>query len=386
MGQEKKSPPSPTFEIIADVDSLCAFTAKAETAETVAVDLEADSMFHYREKVCLIQMAANGHTVVIDPLQIPDLTPLRPVFANEAIRKVFHGADYDVRSLYRDHQIIINNLFDTQLASMYLGFRETGLESVVAHRYGVELNKKYQKKDWSKRPLPEEMICYAGWDVVFLNQLADELTEELDARGRLKWVEEECRLLSRVRPTDNNGHPRFVKIKGAGRLEPCQLAVLENLLEIRDTVARQKDRPLFKIISNAALLKIATTIPADLKALRDTKILSDRQVDMYGKNIIEGIQMATALSKEQLPVYPRQRSPRMSPRVPTRVKAIKSWRDQVAERLELEPALLFNRSLMRDLAVQRPQTVEELNAVPGIHQWQVETYGENIIQILKSQK
>jgi ribonuclease D len=386
VGQEKKSPPSPTFDIIADVDSLCAFAAKAETAETVAVDLEADSMFHYQEKVCLIQMAANGHTVVIDPLQVPDLTPLRPVFAHKAIRKVFHGADYDIRSLYRDHQIIINNLFDTQLASMYLGFKETGLESVVAHRYGVELNKKYQKKDWSKRPLPEEMMCYAAWDVVFLNQLADELTEELDVRERLKWVKEECRLLSQVRPAENNGHPRFVKIKGAGRLESRQLAVLENLLEIRDTVARLKDRPLFKIISNAALLKIATTIPADLKTLRDTKILSDRQVDMYGKDIIEGIQKATALSKEQLPVYPRQRSPRMSPRVPARVKAIKSWRDQMAERLELDPALLFNRSLMRDLAVQRPQTMEELNAVPGIHQWQVETYGENIIQILKSQK
>lgn len=386
MGQEKKSVAPSTFDIITDSNSLVDFAVQAHTAKTVAVDLEADSMYHYQEKVCLIQMAANGHTVVIDPLQIQDIAPLRPVFANDAIRKVFHGADYDVRSLYRDHQITINNLFDTQLASMYLGFKETGLESVVAHRYGVELDKKYQKKDWSKRPLPDEMISYAAWDVIFLNQLADELTAELNAQGRLKWVVEECRLLSQVRPVDNNGHPRFVKIKGAGRLEPRQLAALENLLEIRDAAARQKDRPLFKVISNAALLKIASSIPDDLDALKSTRILSDRQVNMYGKAIVEGLRKVKALSKDKLPAYPRQRSPRLSPRVPTRVKAIKAWRDQVAERMELDPALLFNRALMRDLAIQRPQTMEELKTVPGIHQWQVDTYGEKIISILKSLK
>lgn len=386
MGQEKKSVVPPTFDIITDSDSLADFAVQAQTAKTVAVDLEADSMFHYQEKVCLIQMAANGHTVVIDPLQIQDLAPLHPVFADDAVRKVFHGADYDVRSLYRDHHITINNLFDTQLASMYLGFKETGLESVVAHRYGVGLDKKYQKKDWSKRPLPDEMISYAAWDVVFLNQLADELTAELDAQGRLKWVVEECRLLSQVRPADNNGHPRFIKIKGAGRLEPHQLAALENLLEIRDAAARHKDRPLFKVISNAALLKIATAIPDDLDALRSTKILSDRQVDMYGKPIIESLRKAKALPKDKLPVYPRYKSPRLSPRVPMRVKAIKAWRDQVAERMGLDPSLLFNRALMRDLAIQRPQTIEELNAVPGIHQWQVDTYSEKIISILKSLK
>jgi ribonuclease D len=222
--------------------------------------------------------------------------------------------------------------------------------------------------------------------VIFLNQLADELAGELDALGRLKWVEEECRLLSRVRPVANNGYPRFKKVKGAGRLEPRQLAVLETLLNLRDAAARKKDRPLFKIISNADLLKIATEIPADVKTLRDINVLSERQVDMYGKDIVEGIQKAVSLPEDQLPTYPRQRSPRLSPRVPTRVKAIKAWRDQIAEQMDIDPALLFNRTLMRDMAVQQPENIEELNAVPGIHQWQVETYGKKIITILTSLK
>jgi ribonuclease D len=384
VGQEKKSIPPPTFDIITSADALAEFTAEAQKAATVAVDLEADSMYHYQEKVCLIQMAANGHTVVIDPLQIADLSTLRPVFADPSIRKVFHGADYDVRSLFRDHDIAINNLFDTQLASMYLGYKETGLESVVAYRYGVGLDKKYQKKDWSKRPLPEAMMRYAAWDVVFLIQLADDLTDELKAKERLTWVEEECSLLSRVRASDNHVTPRFLRVKGAGRLQPRQLAVLETLLEIRDSAARQKDRPLFKIIGNAALLKIATAIPDTLEALKETKFLSHLQVDMYGQAIVEGIQKAKAIAQNQLPVYPRQRSPRLSPRVPMRVKALKTWRDQMAKEMDLEPALLLNRALMRDVAIQKPKTMQELKSVPGIHRWQIEAYGQTMIAILNS--
>jgi ribonuclease D len=382
VGQVKKSVPPPTFEFIDNPKALDRFVRQALESKTIAVDLEADSMFHYREKICLIQMAANGQTVVIDPLQFDNLEPLRPVFGDPSIRKVLHGADYDVRSLYRDHEIIINNLFDTQLASMYLGYKETSLESVVSQRYGVELDKKYQKKDWSRRPLPKEMISYAAWDVVFLIPLADELTAELESKDRLKWVEEECHLLSRVRPVENNGKPRFVRIKGAGRLQPRQLAVLENLLELRDKAARQKDRPLFKIISNAALLKIATAMPTKLTTLQTSKILSARQMEMYAETIIEGVRNAKKIPKAQLPVYPRNRSPRLSPKVPVRVKALKSWRDQLATKMELDPALLFNRALMRDISVLKPCDLTELETVPGIHQWQVDTYGNKIINIL----
>lgn len=384
MGQEKNgaAPDAPQCHIINTKEALTDFILAANNARMVAVDLEADSMFHYREKVCLIQMAANGHTVVIDPLEVSDLSPLRPLFADETVRKVFHGADYDVRSLYRDFDITINNLFDTQLASMYMGYTETGLESVVAHRYGVELNKKFQKKDWSQRPLPDDMIAYAASDVVFLIPLAKALTEELQGKGRLAWVEEECRLLSQVRPPQNNDAPLFLKIKGAGRLTPRQLAVLEALLQVRDVAARQKDRPLFKIISNAAMIKLAVGAPISLKALKQAKILSDRQVDMYGHDIVAAISSAKQLPREELPIYPRQRSPRLSPRVPARVKALRTWRDKLAEKLELDPALLFNKALIRDIAIQKPRTEAELAAVQGIHQWQVQFYGNQILNII----
>ena len=101
------------------------------TRGVIGVDLEADSMFHYQEKVCLVQMASNDQTFLIDPLALKDLSPLAPVFADPDVRKVFHGADYDIRSLYRDFGIEVHSLFDTQIAARFLGFRETSLASLL---------------------------------------------------------------------------------------------------------------------------------------------------------------------------------------------------------------------------------------------------------------
>ena len=208
-----------SFTIIDNQASLEDLAGILEEESIVACDLEADSMYHYREKVCLLQMAGNGESVVIDPLQVCDLSPLNPVFKNKRVCKVFHGSDYDVRSLNRDFAIEINNLFDTQLASMFLGERETSLGAVVSRRFGIQLDKRYQKKDWSQRPLPEGMIDYAASDVFHLIPLAHQLMTELDAKGRLEWVREECRYLAAVRPVTTDDEPLFLRCRGAGRFE-----------------------------------------------------------------------------------------------------------------------------------------------------------------------
>lgn len=384
MGQEKNIKPlsQPNYELIDTPEQLKDFARQAAKAAMVAVDLEADSMFHYKEKVCLLQMAANGHTVVIDPLKVPDLSPLSPLFADARIRKIFHGADYDVRSLYRDFGITIHNLFDTQLASMYLGYTETSLEAVVARRFGVELDKKYQKKDWSRRPLPPEMVAYAASDVLYLIPLAKTLVQELAAKKRLLWVQEGCCQLSQVRPPENH-HPLFLKFRGAGRLKPRQLAVLEELLRLRDAIARQKDRPLFKIISNAALLKITIEPPANLDQLGQSRALSAKQLDMYGQSIMAAVTRGNDIPADMLPTYPRKRAPRLSPKIPRRVKALRAWRDDTAARMKLDPALLFNKSLIREIAAHNPKTLEDLRRIPQIHAWQVETFGEKLLSVLK---
>ncbi len=374
------------YRTITTAAELAELVPELESEPVLAVDLEADSMHHFKEKVCLLQLATSRTSAIIDPLALPDLSALRPVFANPQVKKVFHGADYDVRSLYRDFGIDIHHLFDTQLASMFLGKKETGLDAVLQNRFAVKLDKKYQRKDWSMRPLPTEMMAYAAKDAVYLVQLAAELTAELEARNRLYWVTEECQLLSRVRTPQENGQPLFLKCKGAGKLKRGELAVLEELLKLRRDIAARKDRPLFKVLGAQPLIKIATSGPRTLKRLEITGALSPRQVAMYGNAIVTAVKKGARVPPEKLPVYPRNRAPRLPPQVPDRIKVLKDWRDRQAAELELEPPLLLTKAQMTAVATACPRTLEALEALPDLKNWQKKEFGQAITTCLEHVK
>ncbi|MBU1168442.1 MAG: HRDC domain-containing protein [Proteobacteria bacterium] len=350
--------------------------------QTIAVDLEADSMFHFKEKVCLIQMASDSLTVVIDPLKINDMSPLKPVFSDPDIRKIFHGSDYDVRSLNRDYDIHINNLFDTELASRFLGINETGLSSVLGQRFNVRLDKSYQKKDWSQRPLPRGMIEYGACDVLHLLPLADILDSELKEKKRTEWVREECELLSRVRCPSPNGDALFLRVKGSGRLDRRALGTLERLLHLRLSIAEKKDKPLFKIIGNATLLEIARKRPRTMDILKGSKLLSPRQIDTFGQDILHEINEGLNIPEKDLPIYPRKKKPAIKPDVPKRIDGLKDWRDGVATELCVDPPILLNKSLLTEIAITNPANVEDLKTVQGIKNWQINEFGDQIIGLL----
>jgi len=373
---------APAYQLITTIADLEPFARRIRRSKMIGVDLEADSMFHYQEKVCLLQMAGNGENVVIDPLEVKDLSSLAPIFKDRKVCKVLHGSDYDVRSLYRDFSIEVNNLFDTQLASMYLGEHETSLGAVVNRRFDIVLDKRYQKKDWSQRPLPEGMVDYAAADAVHLIPLARMLIEELEAKKRLEWVREECELLSGVRPMDNGDDPLFLRFRGAGRLQRRNLAALEGLLQYRRELAMKKDRPLFKVFSNKSLLTIAAELADSPQHLEKSGCLSAKQIRIYGKKFAAIVKKAKALPGDELPIYPRNRRARVSPKVPDRIKALKDWRDRRAERLELDPALLFNKALMTAIAVKKPAKTKQLLEIEGIRNWQVNDFGKEIVKVL----
>ena len=366
-------------QLITRPEDLAAAAQKLARERRIAVDLEADSMFHFQEKVCLLQIASRTATFVIDPLQVSDLSALKPLMADPKIRKIFHGADYDVRSLYRDFGIEIQNLFDTELGSRFLGLRESGLEAVLRARFHVELDKQFQRKDWSRRPLPSAMIAYAAGDVTHLLPLASQVESELRQAGRLAWVLEECEALSGVRPPTETPVQLFMTFRGAGRLHPRHLAALENLLQLRRQIAVAKDRPLFKVFSNKSLLTLAQAQPATLDAMRQTGALSPKQIEMHGTAVLRALDQARVLASDRLPRYPRQAPPRMPPDVPARVAKIKDWRDAKAQELELDPGLLLNKTLIQSIAANQPASLEMLAAIPDIRRWRCRAFGREIL-------
>jgi len=385
MGQEKKADLNrhSDFHVVATPAELKEMVAVLEKEKALGIDLEADSMYHFAEKICLIQIATEKAGFVIDTLALEDISLLKPIFYSTDIQKIFHGSDYDIRSLYRDYRMRVNSLFDTQLACRFLGMQETGLDAVLFKFFDIRLDKKYQKKDWSKRPLPDEMLAYAAKDVLYLVALGKLLENELEQKARLFWVNEESRWLSRLKPSANEAEPLFLRFKGAGRLDPRELAILEAILKYRKTVAKQKDRPMFKIFSNAAVLKIVKTRPLTIGQLEKTGALSRKQIGMYGEALIQKVQQALAKPGAELLRYPHKRAPMVKPKIRRRIKALKTWRENKARQIGIEPALVCSKVVMADLAAKLPNRVSQLKEIKDMRTWQKKVWGEEIITLLR---
>jgi ribonuclease D len=371
------------FDIVDTRSALEDLVEKLHAQAEIAVDLEADSMYHYKEKVCLIQLAADSITAVVDPLKIGDLAVLKPLFNARHIRKVIHGADYDVRSLYRDFQITLRNLFDTQLASRFLGYAETGLDAVLQQTFAISLDKRFQRKDWSRRPLPEDMLAYAAEDVRHLIPLARNMETELEEKGRLSWVLEECKLLSKVRPTANESDPLFLHFKGAGGLSVRSLAALEAMLQYRKEVAQLHDRPLFRVISNTSLLQLALDKPITVEQLKRTDVLSPKQVALHGHRLVAAIQKALDLPQSRMRRYPHQKPPRVPSAAVARITALKKWRNRKAKQLNIDPSLICSKALISTIATARPRHIEDLRILPDMRSWQREEFGTEILRVIK---
>ena len=345
----------------------------------LACDLEADSLHRYQEKVCLLQFSTPDFSALVDPLAVPDLSPLAPVMADPAIRKLLHGADYDVRSLHRDFGIVIKNLFDTMIACQFLGEKDLGLAAALRKRFGVELDKQFQKADWGRRPLSPEMRDYAAKDTCYLIDFAQQLADELRARGRLAWVEEECSFLEQVRVSVREKGPFFLRFKGASRFSPRALAVLEELLCFRDEQARRMDRPPFKVIGNEALTDLAVKHPQKIADFVGIKGLTENIVQRQGNGLLRAIVKGCSIPEAELPLYPLPLRPERDPRKDERLKRLKRWREKRSCELVLDPGILANNALLEALA-ELPDGAAVDGVIP--RNWQRELFADEVARQL----
>jgi ribonuclease D len=348
--------------------------------KSIGVDLESDSLFHYTEKICLLQISTNKKNLLIDPLAVKDLSPLAPVFFSKGIRKILHGADYDIRSLYRDYKIEVRSLFDTQIASRILGSDETGLASLLRENFNINLEKKYQKRDWSKRPLPESMLAYGVYDTCYLIGLSRILEERLIAKNRFTWFEEECELLTKVRFAPAGEDPLFIKFKGARKLAPQNLAILEAILKLREELAMKKDRPPFKVLRNDQILSIATEQPSSLNELRS---LSGGQIKKMGGIILDKIEEALKIPEKDLPTYPKPEKKYIAPELNKNIRVLKDWRSKTACKLDIDPSLLCTNTQIQSLVQICPCDVSSLRKTDILKKWQVKLYGRDVCRLFR---
>ena len=349
----------------------------------IGVDLEADSMYCFKEKICLLQIATEKQAFLIDPFEIKADPFFVRVLENTGVMTVFHGSDFDIRTLDREYQARVKNLFDTEIACRFLGVRERGLGALLKKHFNVDANKKFQKEDWSKRPLSRDMIEYSVLDVTHLIEFQDILSRQLMEKGRLSWAREEFEIQAKVRYEGNHSLPLFLKFKGAGKLENRTLAVLESLLGMRLGIAEKKDLPLFKVISNDSIMAMAVEKPVTVERMLQMRALSPKQASMYGGLCVDAIVRALALPHKDLPSYPKMRRPKRDEKAEQRIERLKKMREKLSLAMDMEPGLLLNNTAIEGIAVKNPGTCEELLEIDPIRRWQVEAMGEDILSTLK---
>ena len=332
--------------VIDTPEALEAYLPVLRAAPWVAVDTEADSLHAYPEKLCLIQISTPTGDRLIDPLAGLDLRPLLEALSGHDL--IMHGADYDLRLLWRAGRFVPSAVFDTMLAARLLGERNFSLSALLERFLGVRLDKSMQKADWSRRPLTPRMEAYARNDTRHLKPLADRLREELVARGRLAWHEEACRRLVQECACDPEVDPDQVwRVKGSHLLTRRGLAVLRELWHWREAEARASNRPPFFILPHETLSRIAAAAVdgQDYLTLLPQKFSARRRAGLK-----EAVARGLAMPQEQWPEPRRGTGRRLTETEQARLEELERRRNARAQELGLEPSLIAPRSVLVELA------------------------------------
>jgi len=351
----------PEYSLIDQPGQLAPLLAALDRVDEVSLDTEADNMFHYRTRVCLLQFLVGKQIFLVDVLAPLKLDELWTRLSKTHL--IMHGSDFDLRLLHDLCRFRPKSIFDTMLAAQLVNRPRIGLASLLEDHFTVKLSKDSQKANWSKRPLTQKMLDYAALDVFYLPALRDILTRELGRLGRLDWLHQQCRAQIEAgsagfAPPDENDWRigRSEKLRGPG------LGVLHAVWHWREQTAQRIDVPPFKVCSSDLLLKLAHAAEAgESEATIVASVHLGRRHDRLAPSLAAAVRAGLARDPKTLPRR-RGRDPNHVALTQTeieRLDRIKSDRDRVAAKLQLEPTLIANRAQLAQIA-RAPKKIDEL--------------------------
>jgi ribonuclease D len=350
----------------------------------LAVDTEAASFHRFQDRVYLLQLSSREETAVVDPLPMTKLDALGEILADPAVEIVFHDADYDLRLLGQEYGFRASNLFDTRIAAQLLNEPGVGLAALLEKYLGVRLDKRYQRADWSTRPLTREMLEYAAADTLHLPALRDILQLQLRQRGRLEWAEEEFALLSTApRVPAEPDEPGYLRLKGAKALNGRALAVLRELFQWREDEARRTDKAAFRILNNEPMLLMAKSPPRDFSEVKAVRGISADQAERRGRDILAAVQRGLSIPDRELPRLERPRRPQPDAAYEARMERLKAVRNTLATRYDLPPGVLCPNGTLEAVARVNPTTLDRMSEIRELRRWQLRELGSSLLAALQ---
>lgn len=383
----------PTEGPVQDVtrsEELARLARTLRTVKQVAIDTEANSLHAYYDRTCVVQISSAGSHAIIDALAVPDLTTLRDALDRPDVEVLFHGGDYDISVLTRDHQFSFHKVFDTMIAATLLGIERVGLADLVQSHFGVTLDKAFQRADWGKRPMSPEQRLYLHRDTLYLEPLADFLRGRLHAADLVEEAEIEFRrLASRKGSTAVVDPEGWRKAKGSQHLDPTGRAVLAALWSWREGEAQRRDRPPFKVVGPRELVALAQADAREARALSELRPLPPALRRRYGTAVLRALDQGrkdAAAGRVPEPDTRPQRSAQeraADKERRLREEALKAWRRKVAQERRVPNVVVLPNPALQWLLESLPTSPEQLLECQDLGPKRVARYGDEYLKVLR---
>jgi ribonuclease D len=366
-------PAEHSFSYVADPPGLAELLDRLRPFDRIALDTEADSFYHYHEKVCLIQLSFDGRHFLVDPLSGLDIAPLLAILADKYL--IIHDAGYDLRILHRQYGFVPRaGIFDTMPAAQLVGVARFGLADLLEQFLDISVPKKGQKSDWSRRPLEAFQMQYAVADTAWLAALADRLQDQLRDLGRLEWHRQSCEnVISSAIQHKSEPRKDAWRITGTSRFGPRDLAFVRALWNWREKQARSADQPPFKILGNDPLLHLALSAAKHSGTAVENLMRLPR--NCFGQRLLQLQQAVDEAAGLEQSDWPKPFRPETAPQPQYSKEKFEELRrevSEIAEKLGLTPSLLAPRAAMINLVLKKPKTIEEIAKIGSLLPWQAE--------------
>lgn len=352
-----------TYTLITDTPALADFCQTQ--ARVLALDTEFIRTRTFYAKPGLYQLFDGQQTVLIDPMLVPDLSPLWQLLQDPSRICVLHAGGEDLELLQHQSGGLPAHIHDTQLAAAFLGIgAQIGFAPLVDNLLGVHLDKAHSRTDWLARPLSSAQLNYAADDVIYLYPVYQQLMERLAKKGLMGWFEQECERAVKRRSESVEPSLAYLDIKNAWTLDRQALAILQHVCEWRLTEARRRDLAVNFVVKEAHLLRVAERAPLTLSDLNKLD-LDPMEIRRHGDTLLKLVQMALD-SPERWP-EPVQRLIDF-PDYKSELARIKSLIDIAAEQAEIPGEVIASKRVIHQYLSWKWRLSESRDMTPTLLQ------------------